>query len=96
MNYLMNILDEESIDNLYDTFEESVLKKLDEENIKKIIAYLQDNKIEIILDMLTNYIDLFILDYQEFVKRFNKLKEKYGINLNELLNYKLDILEEMN
>ena len=95
MNYLIKFLDEDSLDNIYDTFEQSVLNNLNEENIKDIIAYLQKNKVEVIEDMLTNYLDLFILDSLEFQKRFNRLNEKYGNKLNEYLNYKLDILEEM-
>ena len=95
MNYLIKFLDEDSLDNIYDTFEQSVLNNLNEENIKDIIAYLQKNKVEVIEDMLTNYLDLFILDSLEFQKRFNKLNEKYENKLNEYLNYKLDILEEM-
>lgn len=95
MNYLNTILDSEDINSIIEVYEENVLLNLDEENIKKIIIFLQENEIEIISDMLINYLDLFLLDIDEFKRRFNNLKERYGEDLKEYLNYKLDILEGM-
>ncbi len=95
MNYLYNVLDEDSINNIIETFDSKLLSELNPDNIIKIINYLKLNSIDYIEDILSVYIDLFILDSNDFIRRFEILKAKYGKNFNINLAYKLDILESM-
>lgn len=95
MNYLINILSPEEIEQIYDTFNINVINKLSEDNIKRIIIYLKNNNITIIKDMLIEYLDLFIIDIKDFIIKFEKLKSTYP-NINNILENDLSILEKLN
>lgn len=83
-----------NIESLIDKFEVSVLKKIEKDNFKKIINFLIDEKVDYIDELIDNYLDLFIIDYEEFKIRFNRLKEYYGNNLVNLISEDMSILEE--
>ena len=95
MNYLKTILEEEQISEIEDTFDQSVRSHLDDNNLKSIVTYLQMNQIYFIEDILIQYLDLFLFEKEEFIKRFELLKLKYPYNFIEVLAHNLDILEEM-
>ena len=95
MDYLNNILDEEALNNITLTYDNELLLKLDTNNIINIINYLKRNNIDYIEDILSLYTDLFILDVNDFINRFEILKNRYGKNFCDNLAYKLDILESM-
>ncbi len=95
MNYLNNILTEEQISEIEDTFDEGILNKLNEDNLKSIITYLKMNQIYFIEDILIQYLDLFLMEKEQFIKRFEILKIKYSYNFVETLAHNLNILEEM-
>lgn len=83
-----------NIENLIEKFEISILTKIEKKNFKKIITFLVEEKVDYIDELIENYLDLFIIDYDEFKMRFNKLKEYYGDNLVELISENMNILEE--
>lgn len=95
MEYLNLILSKEQIEEIIDTFEEGVLLKLDGDNIQKILSYLKEQKIYYMEDILVQYLDLFLMSYDEFVRKFEQLKAKYFANFVEYLAYHFDILEEI-
>lgn len=95
MEYLNLILSKEQIEEIIDTFEEGVLLKLDGDNIQRILSYLKEQKIYYMEDILVQYLDLFLMSYDEFVRRFEQLKTKYFANFVEYLAYHFDILEEI-
>lgn len=95
MNCLLNYLSLEDIEELKTKYELLIFKNLDAKNIKLIIDYLKNNKIDYIEDILKDYLDLFILDSKEFINKFEMLKKEYGNSFNEILSYNLNILEEM-
>lgn len=76
-------------------YEKEVLKNLDIHNINRIIEFLKEEKVTYIDELLTDYLDLFLIDSNDFKNRFYKLKEKYGNNLVEIISYNMNILEEM-
>ncbi len=83
------------IDELYDKYEPSVLQKLNFENINQIIDFLNNEKMSYIDEVLTDYLDLFLFPCEEFIQKFNKLKQKYGDDLVEKISENMNILEEM-
>lgn len=83
-----------NIENLIEKIEISILTKIEKKNFKKIITFLVEEKVDYIDELIENYLDLFIIDYDEFKMRFNKLKEYYGDNLVELISENMNILEE--
>ena len=95
MDYLNSILDEDTLNNIIETCDNELLLKLDTNNIVSIINYLKRNNIDYIEDILSLYTDLFILDVNDFINRFEILKNRYGKNFCDNLAYKLDILESM-
>ena len=64
-------------------------------NMNKIIEFLLDEQVDYIEEILTNYLDIFLINIEEFKERFNNLKIKYGNNLVELIKDDLGILEEL-
>ena len=95
MDYLNKILDEDSLNNIVETYDNELLLKLDTNNIINIINYLKSNNIDYIEDILSYHTDLFILDVNDFISRFENLKKRYGKDFCDNLAYKLDILESM-
>lgn len=95
MNYLNSILPPEDVDDIIDTFEEEVLLALDDNNVQKIWDYLQKQNIDFVEDIVIQYADLFVLPFEEFVERFERLKDKYFANFVMYLAFHMDILEEM-
>lgn len=51
---------------------------MDIENVVNIIKYLIENDIYYAKDLFLPSLDLFLLPLYEFVKRFEKLKQKLG------------------
>lgn len=95
MDYLHNLLDSENLNLIIETFNKNVFDNLNKENMIAIINYLKENNITIIEDIITYYLDIFTIDINIFIKKFEKLKSNYKTNINEALSFKLDILEEM-
>lgn len=83
------------IEEILNKYEPTVLKNLDENNMNKIIDYLLSEKVNYIDELLMNYLDIFLIDIDEFKNRFNNLKIKYGNNLVDLIKIDLNILEEL-
>lgn len=91
----MNILDENQIIEIKNTFENCIFSQLDDCNIKAIITYLQLNHIDFIEDIIIQYLDLFLIEKEIFIEKFESLKRKYPYNFAETLAFHFDLLEEM-
>ena len=85
----------ERVEEILNKYEPSVLKNMDENNMNKIIEYLLAEKVDYIDELLMGYLDIFLIDIEEFKVRFNNLKTKYGNNLVTLIKEDLNILEEL-
>lgn len=83
------------IDEILEKFQLEVLTKIDEENMKNIITFLLNENVDYIDEIITNYIDLFLIDFEVFVQKFKILKNKYGKNLVQLISEDMNILEEL-
>ena len=91
---LEKYFDKDELKEVYEGYEESILENLDEKNIQSIINYLEKNT-TITKDILLYYLDLFIIDVNEFIRKFEKLKQLLGENYEILLENKIDYLERM-
>lgn len=80
---------------MLEKYEESVLKNLDKENMNKIIMFLIHNNCDYIDDLLEDYLDIFTIEYDEFIDKFNKLNKKYNYNYIELVSENTNLLEEL-
>ena len=95
MHYLETILDENQIAEIKDTFDNSIFSQLDDDNVKAIIVYLQLNHINVIEDIILQYLDLFLMEKNKFIEKFEILKKQYPYNFEESLAYQLNLLDEM-
>lgn len=88
-------LDEIDIKILRENFDEELIKKVDLENVAKIFNYLNKNDVYYAKDLFLNSLDLFLLPYEEFIKKFEILKEKLGIDFVNKLGEDSSLIEIM-
>ena len=86
---------ENDIKILKENFDEDMIKELDMENVKIIIDYLLRNKVYYAKDLLLNSLDLFLLDSNIFIEKFENLKMKLGSNYVDKLGKDMSLIELM-
>lgn len=86
---------ENDIKILKENFDEDMIKELDMENVKTIIDYLLRNKVYYAKDLLLNSLDLFLLDSNIFIEKFENLKMKLGSNYVDKLGEDMSLIELM-
>ncbi len=86
---------ENDIKILKENFNEDMIKELDMENVKIIIDYLLRNKVYYAKDLLLNSLDLFLLDSNIFIEKFENLKMKLGSNYVDKLGEDMSLIELM-
>ena len=79
---------------IIEKYSNSTLNNLDANNIKKIIEFLKKEKCDYIEDLLEDYLDLFTIEYEIFIDKYNKLNIKYDNNLLSSVSENMNILEE--
>ena len=84
----------DSIEEIKKKYAKSLIKNLNRENFYKIINFLESNNCDFIEDIVSDYLDLFNIEYVEFVKRYNKLNEKYSNNFLQKASEDMNLLEE--
>ena len=77
-----------------DKYEKSVINSLNKENVKKIIKLLVTNNCDYIEELLEDYLDIFVFDYNDFKNKFDKLNKIYNNNLINEIRDDMNILEE--
>ncbi len=76
-------------------YEEEMLSSIDIENAKGIYQYLIENGIYYAKDILIDDYPLFLMDKEEFIKRFEQLKRELGDHYIELIGEDSSLLEKM-
>jgi len=82
---MMDILEKYSVD---------VLKNLNKNNMVEIVHFLESQNCDFIEDILEDYLDLFTMEYNGFINKYNKLNKKYDFNLLKKASEDMNILEE--
>lgn len=95
MKFLETLLTNDELEEIKNTYNESIFNNLDDGNVEKIIEYLKENKINFYVDIVKNYLEIFLLDYKEFKEKFEIIKNKYGESYLEILALNLQIFEVM-
>ena len=88
-------LDDLDILVLKEKFDEKTIAKMDAENIYKILKYLNENGVYYAKDLLLSSLDLFLLPVNEFIKQFEKLKNKLGSDYVDKLGEDSSLIEIM-
>lgn len=84
----------DNIEEIKKKYAKSVIKNLNRENFYKIINFLESNNCDFIEDIVSDYLDLFNIEYVEFVEKYNKLNEKYSNNFLQKASEDMNLLEE--
>ncbi len=79
------ILDEIDMQVLRENFDEETINEIDYNNVSKILNYLDNNGVYYAKDLFLSSLDLFLLPYDEFVVRFDKLKNILGEDYVDIL-----------
>ncbi|MCM1370887.1 MAG: hypothetical protein NC181_03240 [Clostridium sp.] len=82
------------IDEILDKYDKGIIENINIDNLNKIINFLQQNGCDYCDELVENYLDLFILDIEEFKTKFNNLNKKYNNNFLTLACQDMNILEE--
>lgn len=88
-------LDEIDMKVLRENFDEEMIQQMDEENIDKILHYLEKNNVDYAKDLLISSLDLFLLPAEDFIKQFEKMKKVLGENYAEKLGEDVSLIEIM-
>ena len=79
------ILDEIDMQVLRENFDEETINEIDYYNVNRILDYLEQNGVYYAKDLFLSSLDLFLLPYDEFVSRFDKLKNILGEDFVDIL-----------
>lgn len=84
----------ESITEIKKKYSKSVIKNLNKENFYKILNFLIENECDYIEDIVSDYLDLFNFEYEDFIKKYDKLNQKYNNNFLNMASEDMNLLEE--
>lgn len=84
----------QDINDIINKYDKSIVNKLNIENFSRIVLFLRKSGCDFVDDIVENYLDLFVFDYDEFVNKYYKLDVKYNGNFLKKASYNMDILEE--
>lgn len=83
------------INEILEKYSESMLNNLDKDNFHEILKFLIKEKCECIEDIIEDYLDVFTIDYDKFIVRYNNLNKKYNGYYLKLVSENMNLLEEM-
>ena len=87
-------LDSIDIKIINEMYDEELINKIDKDNVMKIYNYLIKKGIYYAKDIFIEYLDLFLIDCDEFINKFEKVIKKLGSNYVDILGEDSSILEE--
>lgn len=94
MNYLNKILDDEQLDEIVWGYDVSVINSLEDENVEAVVHFLIMNGISFWKEIVVHYLEIFLLDVEDFIEKYRILQQKYPYKF-ALLEENLDILDEV-
>lgn len=80
---------------ILEKYSDTILKNIDIDNMKKIMLFLQNNNCDYIEDIVEDYFDIFVIDYNLFVNKFNNLNQKYNNQFLTLAKEDMNLFEEL-
>ena len=91
----MKFFDDIDIKILKENFDDDTIKKVDTENLVKILQYLNDNGVYYYKDIVLEYLDLFLNPYEMFTEKFEELKSRLGSDFVERIANDKSLIEIM-
>ena len=87
--------DEIDIKVLKENFDDELINKVNVDNVSNIFKYLNDNGVYYAKDLFLSSLDLFLLPKDEYIKKFEHLKEKLGNDFVDKLGEDCSLIEIM-
>ena len=78
----------------FSKYDDDVFKKINLDNMSKIVEFLKSKGCDYIDSILSDYLDILLFEYDEFVSKYNYLNNKYNDKLIDNIRYDMNILEE--
>lgn len=88
-------LDELDYKILKENFDEGTINSINHDNATKIFEYLNNNGIYDVKALLLTFYDLFLLPYEEFIKKFEYLKIQLGPDYMNKISENISLIELM-
>lgn len=88
-------LDEFDVKVLKENFDDETINQIGTQNVYKIFKYLKDNNVYYAKDLFISSLDLFLLPLDEFVEKFEKLKQRLGEEYVDKLGEDTSLIEIM-
>ena len=88
-------LDNLDIKVLRENFDDGKIARIDTLNVAKIFRYLQENNVYYAKDLLLSSLDLFLLPVEDFIRQFEKLKNRLGADFVDKLGEDSSLIEIM-
>ena len=88
-------LDEIDIKILKENFDEELIKQIDLDNVLRIFKYLEENGIYYAKDLFLTSLDLFLYPLDDFIRKFEVLKDKLGEDYINKLGEDVSLIELM-
>lgn len=88
-------LDELDIKILKENFDDDMISKIDIDNISKIFKYLNYNGVYYAKDLFLSSLDLFLMPLDDFINKFEILKDKLGVSFVEKLGEDSSLIKIM-
>ena len=82
------------LEKIKENYEPQVYENLDLQNVQKIIDFLMSEKCDFIQDIFSDYLDLFLFDYNEFVAKYRNLNEQFNGEFLEKASEDMNLLEK--
>lgn len=84
----------DNLDEILEKYSKTTINNLDKSNISKIIVFLYQENCDYIEDLLEDYLDLFTIEYNEFINKYHKLNKKYNNEYLRLASNDMNLFEE--
>ncbi|MBQ6841530.1 MAG: hypothetical protein IJO63_05395 [Bacilli bacterium] len=80
---------------ILDKYSDSAMFRINSDNMRKIIAFLNEQGCDFIEDIIEDYLDIFLIDYELFVKKIHVLNSKYDNSFLTKASEDMNLLELM-
>lgn len=84
-----------NINEIFEKYTSNVLKNIDKDNFKKILDFLEKENCNFLDEIIEDYLDIFMIDYDSFIKKYTYLNNKYNNKYLEYVSEDMNLLEEL-
>lgn len=84
----------QEVNRILEKYSTSVIQNLNKENMYNIIEFLKKEKCDYIDELLEDYLDLFTIEYKEFMSRYEILNKKFEGLFLKIASEDMNLLEK--